>query len=112
MWPNSFRFWKVREMPRAATSCGALPWISRSSKRMVPSSGARKPESRSKRVVLPAPFGPMTALTAPLRTRKETPFTACTPPNRLEMPLTSRRFTRPPRIRPAGRAAAPGSRRP
>ena len=114
MWPNSFRFWKVREMPWAATWWGGRPWISRSLKRTVPSSGARKPESRSKRVVLPAPFGPMTALTVPLRTRKETSFTAWTPPNRLETPLTSRRFTLPPRAgpaRPRSRSRSPRARK-
>ena len=35
------------------------------SKRIVPSSGSRRPEIRLTRVVLPAPFGPIRAWTSP-----------------------------------------------
>src|SRR5688572_6814019 len=51
--------WKEREIPSRAIWCGGMPVMSRPSNRMRPRSGAWRPVSRLKQVVLPAPFGPM-----------------------------------------------------
>jgi len=48
--------------------------------RMRPESGVFWPLSMSKQVLLPAPFGPISARISPARSSKETPRTACTPP--------------------------------
>src|SRR3990172_2227260 len=48
---------------------------------MTPCVGARNRVSRLKTVVLPAPFGPMSAWIAPRRRRSDTSFTARTPAN-------------------------------
>src|SRR6185503_18457540 len=50
---------------------------------MLPESGARLPEIRPTSVVLPAPFGPISACTVPAGTWSATWSTATTPPNRL-----------------------------
>ena len=47
-----------------------------------PSLGVRTPEITSKRVVLPAPFGPMRPHTAPSATVRLTPVSALMPPKR------------------------------
>src|SRR4051794_7676240 len=44
---------------------------------------------RLKRVVLPAPFGPMTLVTLPFAMSRSTAFTATRPPNRLVIRRTS-----------------------
>jgi len=64
---------------------GAVPARGAAGRRRLPAplSGIRKPETRLKSVVLPAPFGPMTALIMPGSTRKLTSFTAWSPPKRL-----------------------------
>ena len=88
---NSLMFWKVRAMPRRAIWCGLRPWISSPWKRMVPALTGRLPAMRLNRVVLPAPFGPITALILPAGTPKLTSLTACRPPNRLCTALSSSR---------------------
>ena len=62
---------------------------------------------RLKSVVLPAPFGPMIAWIAPLRTWKLTSLTATSPPKPLVRPLTSRTSSRS--FHSTGAAAATGS---
>src|SRR6478735_9832336 len=50
---------------------------------MLPLLGGIAPATRLKKVVLPAPLGPMIALILPCSTTVETSFTAARPPKRL-----------------------------
>src|SRR5687767_3287805 len=50
------------------------------SNRICPLSGARAPEIAPMSVVLPAPFGPISACTSPARTSSVTASVATTPP--------------------------------
>ena len=59
MLPNRRMFWKVRAMPRAVIWSGRSPTSEWPSKGISPSSGDRCRSSVLKKVVLPAPFGPM-----------------------------------------------------
>jgi|GEM_PF-4469680 hypothetical protein len=61
------------------------PW-----NRMSPEVGRKVPVIRLNSVVLPAPFGPMSPLICPGRTRSETSFRAINPPNAFETRRTSR----------------------
>src|SRR5439155_611453 len=58
-------------------------------KRMRPESVPRLPEIWLIRVVLPAPFGPMSACTSPRATCSVTSSVATTPPKRLDTPRSS-----------------------
>src|SRR5437868_10048521 len=51
---------------------------------MRPSLGGRKPEMIENKVVLPAPFGPISAVMRPGKAANEALFTASRPPKRLE----------------------------
>ena len=62
------------------------------SKMMVPEVGGKNPLIRLKKVVLPAPFGPMMAHSSPLATFSETSRTATRLPKRLVTLLISRTF--------------------
>src|SRR5262250_460998 len=73
-----------------AMAAGLLPVMSRPLKRMRPAVGVRKWVRRLKHVVLPAPFGPMSAWMVPRRTRRPTFFTARKPRNSLVSPSVSR----------------------
>src|SRR5277367_5929329 len=55
-------------------------------KRTLPLCGVISPATRLTRVVLPAPFGPITALTSPGRISREIASAARTPPKRLVRP--------------------------
>src|SRR6188508_998431 len=63
--------------------------MSAPAKRTVPASGRRLPASWLMKVVLPAPFGPITACVSPSRTSKSMPSVARSAPNCLTRPLTS-----------------------
>ena len=65
MAPKMRMFWKVRAMPRAARRYDGMVVMSVPAKLMVPSLGITRPETRLNSVVLPAPFGPMTAWMPP-----------------------------------------------
>ena len=71
---------------------------SRPSTRTEPASGTRRPPQHSTVVVLPAPFGPSTAVMRPAAAVKVSPSTATVPPYRRTSPRTSR----------AGAATPPG----
>src|SRR5712691_13409467 len=88
--------WNERPTPRRQTSWGARPVMSRPSKRTAPASGRTCPVMRLKRVVLPAPFGPMIAVTWPAATVRLTPPTASKPPNALWRSRTSSTAEPPP----------------
>ena len=62
--------WKVRMMPILTSDAGLTAVIGRPSKIIAPSLGGKKPLIRLNRVVLPAPFGPMTARNSPGSTRQ------------------------------------------
>src|SRR3954449_1951092 len=55
-------------------------------------------------VLLPAPFGPMSAATSPLSIAKRTSFSACRPPKRLLTALISSLTPRPRRFTARGDA--------
>ena len=83
--------WWIIAMPatRAATGPrGAICWPSTS---IVPSFGCRTPERIFSSVDLPAPFSPSRACTSPGSTVSDTPSSARTTPNLLEMPARCRR---------------------
>src|SRR5512140_1315207 len=63
--------------------------MSRPSKAMVPELGGMVPLIRLKKVVLPAPLGPMIACTVPLSMWVDTSLTADSPPKRLVRLRTS-----------------------
>src|SRR5512137_949789 len=76
-------------MPSEATSCDGRPQTSRSRKRMLPRLGLMTPVRQLKRVVLPAPFGPMMLRIEPPSTEKLTPSTALRPAKCFVSALTS-----------------------
>ena len=63
--PNSWLIWNVRTRPRRTRRCGARRVMSSPSSRIAPAVGSSMPVSRLIRVVLPAPFGPISAWRAP-----------------------------------------------
>ena len=65
---------------------GGQPVMSAPSKRMRPSLGVKRPEITLNVVVLPAPFGPIIAVTAPRCRVNETCETAMSPPKRMVTP--------------------------
>src|SRR5688500_10517937 len=81
--------WNERPIPRRQTSCGATPVMSFPSSRTAPASGRRWPVMRLKKVVLPAPFGPMMAAIWPCVTVRLTPPTAWKPSKALRISRTS-----------------------
>src|ERR1700722_15232084 len=68
--------------------CGAMPPISRPSKRIEPVVGARVPDSMLKIVLFPEPFGPIRPSISPWSTVNDTLATAVKPPKRLDRPVT------------------------
>jgi hypothetical protein len=60
---NSSRRWKVRATPSLARLWGGAAVMSRSSKRTCPLLGESSPVTTLNRVVLPAPFGPISPVT-------------------------------------------------
>ena len=72
--------WKVRPTPSRQTSRGLRPTVSCPSSVTRPESGVFWPLSMSKQVLLPAPFGPISARISPAFSANDTPRTACTPP--------------------------------
>src|SRR4029077_3212918 len=90
MPPKGLATWKVRARPCAQTSCGRRPTSSRPKADTEPASGLWKPMMRLNAVVLPAPFGPISARISFSRTVKLTSCTARRPPKRLHRSLTTR----------------------
>src|SRR4051812_9648622 len=87
---SDFVSWKVRTMPMRATLYDGVPATSRPSSCQVPSSGLSKPVRRLNSVVLPAPFGPISAVIAPRCTSMWSTSTATRPPNVRFTPSTTR----------------------
>ena len=65
--PSALVSWKVRTWPMRATLNAGTPESDLPSKIQVPASGLSKPVSRLNSVVLPAPFGPISAVMASAR---------------------------------------------
>ena len=81
--PNSSMRWNVRARPSRARWYGASPARSCPSSRTCPEFGRSTPDRQLNRVVLPAPFGPMSATSSPgrasptRRPARRCPRTAC-----------------------------------
>ncbi len=84
-----FTSWKVRPMPRRATSCSLSPPSGVPSCRTLPASACNRLVIRLKTVLLPEPFGPIRPTTLPASTSKLHWLTARRPPNRLVNPRTA-----------------------
>src|SRR5438067_135574 len=80
-------------------SGGERPAISTPSSRMRPLSGFSAPVIRLKNVLLPAPLGPITAVSDPSAKFSVMSSAAVTPPNDLESCRTSSMASRSPRVR-------------
>ena len=85
---NGRTIWKVRAMPRRHTASAGRPWTGSPANVIEPPFGAMAPAIMLNSVVLPAPFGPMTAKIAPCGTAKLTRSTATRPRKRLLRPST------------------------
>src|SRR5579862_2711580 len=77
-------------MPSLTRWCGSSAVMSRPSSMMRPAVGFSTPVSRLITVVLPAPFGPISAWRAPFSTASETSCAATIPPKRFSRPMVSR----------------------
>src|SRR4051794_11831395 len=76
-------------MPSAARRAGPRREISRPANAIVPASGRISPANAETSVVLPAPFGPMTAWISPCVIESATSPSASSPPNRLLSPVAA-----------------------
>src|SRR5436190_14099285 len=81
--------WNERARPLRARRGAGRAVTSSPAKRIFPESGRRLPASWLMKVVLPAPFGPITACVSPSATSKSMPSLARSAPNCLVSPRTS-----------------------
>src|SRR5436190_20411234 len=81
--------WNERARPLRARRGAGRAVTSSPAKRIFPESGSRLPASWLMKVVLPAPFGPMTACVSPSRTSKSMPSLARRAPKLFVRPRTS-----------------------
>src|SRR5688572_22730283 len=81
--------WNERARPLRARRAAGRRVMSSPPKAMRPESGRRLPASWPMKVVLPAPFGPMTACVSPSRTSKSMPSHARRAPKVFVKLLTS-----------------------
>ena len=86
---KSWMFWKVRAIPSLAIFSGANPLMDSPRKNISPDVGLKMPEQILKKVVLPAPFGPMTPNISPTRICMFTFSTALRPPKYWQMSRAS-----------------------
>ena len=94
----------------ARSRCGGSPAMSSPSNRMRPLVGRSTPVRQLKKVLLPAPFGPMMARISPRGTSKLTLSSAVRPPKRTVRPSVRRMGGRRAAARPVLRTGAPLSR--
>src|SRR6185295_4198589 len=85
--------WKERARPLRERRCAASAVMSSPPNRICPASGRSSPESCLMKVVLPAPFGPITACVSPGRTSKSTPSVATSAPNDFLIFFVSKRIS-------------------
>src|ERR1700729_2306619 len=83
-------FWKVLATPRAVITSGRDLVMFLPSRLIRPSVGRISPVSMLKKVVLPAPFGPISETIDRAGMSNVTSLTAIRPPNRLVIPWASR----------------------
>src|SRR5690349_165805 len=83
---NSDVIWNVRARPSALRRCTGSEVMSRSANSIRPDCGAISPAIWLTSVVLPAPFGPMTACSSPSSTASAMSSQATTPPKRRVSP--------------------------
>src|SRR5437868_6405636 len=76
-------------MPSCTRLCGSRPVMSRPPSRMLPVVGRSTPVSMLMIVVLPAPFGPISACRAPFSIESVTSLVAIMPPNCFTSPFVS-----------------------
>jgi len=88
---NGFTIWKVRPMPAAQIWSARSPPIGSPANRIPPPSGAYTPATMLNIVVLPAPFGPISATRPPCGTSNDAWVTALRPRNDFCSPRTSSR---------------------
>src|SRR5262250_678044 len=82
MSPNGRGTWYVRPMPSLHRAAESSLVTVRPAKRTSPAPGARSPEMRPNKLVLPAPFGPTIPTTTPGPTANERSSAMTTRPNR------------------------------
>ena len=70
-------------MPLRTIAARLSPVMSSPWKSTLPLSGTMAPDIRLKKVLLPAPFGPITAVSVPCVNFRLTSLVAATPPKRL-----------------------------
>src|SRR5215211_4196943 len=104
---NSVMIWKERASPRAAILCGDKPVTSSPAMRTEPRAGFTRPVRTLKKVVLPAPFGPMMPCNSPGSTANEMSSSTTRSPKRTWMSRASSIAIAltPQHLREAGRAA-------
>src|SRR5918998_3336507 len=90
--PKSRMSWKVRPSPIRALLCGPSRVTSCPIKTKVPVVGRIRPLTMLKKVVLPAPFGPMRLTMDLSGMSKSTALTATRPPKVLVIPRASSMF--------------------
>jgi hypothetical protein len=88
--PNNRMFWKVLATPRAVITSGRDRVMFLPSRVIRPSVGRISPVSMLKKVVLPAPFGPISETIDRAGMSNVTSLTATRPPNRLVIPWAIR----------------------
>ena len=81
---NTLEIWKVRPMPSAVRRFSARVEMSRPNSSTRPDVACIVPAMQLNSVVLPAPFGPISARRSPLATASEASSTARRPPNTFE----------------------------
>ena len=96
--------WNVRAMPRPTIALGRRPTMLWPSKRISPWSGASSPVTTLKKVVFPAPFGPIRPTIERGGMTRSTLLTATSPPKALVTPRASSRGRPPARGAAAGRS--------
>src|ERR1035438_4231372 len=82
MSPNRRGTWYVRPTPSRHRAAGSSAVTERPPKRISPPPGARSPEMRPNRLVLPAPFGPTIPTVSPVPTASDRSSAMTTWPNR------------------------------
>src|SRR5271163_2069862 len=82
MSPNGRGTWYVRPTPSLHRAAASSLVTVRPAKRTWPAPGARSPEMRPKRLVLPAPFGPTIPTVSPAPTANDSSSAMTTAPNR------------------------------
>src|SRR6185503_21030779 len=86
--------WNERARPLRARRGAGSSVMSSPANTMRPASGRRLPASWLMKVVLPAPFGPITACVSPSRTSRSMPSDARSAPKAFTRPRTARRDSR------------------